>query len=68
MILYKEIVTMPHKLSDAEVSDFIQKSIDAYVAAQSWFYEEQIKPYLPAIAQHILDEMKRRHIHVETDK
>ncbi len=56
------------KLNDVEVSNFLQQAIDGYVASQSWFYEEQIKPYLPAIAAHIIAEMKKKHMHVGTDK
>lgn len=56
------------KLSDAEVAAFVQAVIHEYVASVNWFYADQIKPYLPTLAAHVLQRMKEKQVHLTTDK
>lgn len=46
-------------VKEEDVKARIMNAIDTYVGLQSWFYAEQVRPYLSAIADAVIADLKK---------
>ncbi len=56
------------KMANDQASLAIQEIVNEYIGLKSWFYQQQIAPYLPELANHVLNELAKRGIQLTQDK
>lgn len=54
------------KLANDQAAALIQQIVHDYIGTQSWFYQQQIDPYLPAVSMQILSELAKKGISLVT--
>lgn len=54
------------KMANDQAAALIQKIVHDYIGLQSWFYQQQIDPYLPQLSTHVLNELAKHGISLTT--
>lgn len=52
-------------MTQQELEQFISERIDMFIMAQAPGYESFVRPYLPTLAQYLVEELQRNHLIVK---